>query len=98
MSTTTERLRKFQSSTPSRWRDNAEARLANQAERRNARQVALLMLNAMEQKGITEVALAESLGVSDAELSSVLKGHKMPSAVMRNSIASILGITLTTLL
>lgn len=98
MSTTTERLSKFQSSTPSRWRENAEARLANQAERRNARQVALQMLNAMEQKGITEVALAESLGVSDAELSSVLKGHKMPSAVMRTGIASILGITLTTLM
>lgn len=98
MSTTTERLRKFQSSTPSRWRENAEARLANQEDRRAARKVALQMLSAMEQKGITEVALAESLGVSGAELSSVLKGHKLPSDVMRNGIASILGITLTTLL
>ena len=93
MGTTAERLRRFKSSTPSRWKEKIEARLANQEERRNARKVALQMLDAMEQKGLTEVALAEILGVSGAELSSVLKGHKLPSAVMRKSIVSVLEIT-----
>lgn len=61
MNTTAEKLRKFQSSTPSQWRQNAEARLASQEERRKARKVAMQMLNAMEHQGITEPALAERL-------------------------------------
>lgn len=95
MSTTAERLRKFQSSTPSRWRQQAEDRLANQDERRKARKVATQMLDAMETLGITEPVLAERLGISTTELSSFLKGHKLPSSVMMSSIASVLGITLT---
>ena len=67
MNTTVERLRKFQSATLSRWRENAEARLANQEERRMARKLALQMLDVMEHKGITEVALADSVGVTCAE-------------------------------
>jgi len=98
MNTTAERLRKFQSSTPSQWRQQAEARLANQDERRKARKVATQMLDAMETQGITELVLAERLGISTAELSSFLKGHKLPSSVMMSSIASVLGITLTSLI
>ena len=97
MNTTSERLRKFQSSEPSQWKQEAEARLANQDERRKARKVAIKMLNALETQGITESVLAERLGISLPELSSLLKGHKLPSASLMNSIASVLGITLTTL-
>ena len=93
MNTTVERLRKFQSATLSRWRENAEARLANQEERRMARKLALQMLDVMEHKGITEVALADSLGVTCAELSPVLKGHQLPSEKLRNGIVTVLGLT-----
>lgn len=98
MNTTVEKLRKFQSSTPSQWRQNAEARLASQEERRKARKVAMQMLNAMEHQGITEPALAERLGISTTELSSILKGHKLPSSVMLSSIASVLGIALASMM
>lgn len=98
MNITAEKLRKFQSSTPSQWRQNAEARLANQEERRKARKVAMQMLNAMEHQGITEPALAERLGISTTELSSILKGHKLPSSVMLSSIASVLGIALASMM
>ena len=98
MNTTAEKLCKFQSSTPSQWRQNAEARLASQEERRKARKVAMQMLNAMEHQGITEPALAERLGISTTELSSILKGHKLPSSVMLSSIASVLGIALASMM
>ena len=98
MNTTVEKLRKFQSSTPSQWRQNAEARLASQEERRKARKVAMQMLNAMEHQGITVPALAERLGISTTELSSILKGHKLPSSVMLSSIASVLGIALASMM
>ena len=98
MNTTAEKLRKFQSSTPSQWRQNSEARLASQEERRKARKVAMQMLNAMEHQGITEPALAERLGISTTELSSILKGHKLPSSVMLSSIASVLGIALASMM
>lgn len=51
------------------------------------------MLDAMETLGITEPVLAERLGISTTELSSFLKGHKVPSSVMMSSIASVLVAT-----
>ena len=44
MNNTTEKIRMFQSSSPSQWRRNAEKRLANQDERRNARKIAMQCL------------------------------------------------------
>lgn len=59
MKTTAERLRQFQSSTPSKWRENAEARLANQEERRKARKYAMKILAALERVGLTGHSFAE---------------------------------------
>ena len=94
MKTTTEKLRGFKSSSPSRWRENAEARLAAQEERRKVRRIAMQMLNAMEEQHISEPTLAECLGVSVAEISPILKGHKLPTASLMASICSVLGISL----
>lgn len=91
---TAERLKQFASPTPSRWRENAEARLANQETRRKARKVAMSMLNAMESKGINEVALSTLLVISCTELMSILKGHELPSACMAQSIEPALNISL----
>lgn len=98
MNTTAERLHKFKSSTPSQWRQQAKTRLTNQNERRKARKIAMQMLDAMDAQGMTEPVLAERLGISATELSSLLKGHKLPTSVMMSSIASALGITLTSVL
>ena len=91
---TAERLKQFSSPTPSRWRANAEARLANQGTRRKARKVALAILNAMESKGINEVALSALLGITSAELMPILKGHELPSASMAQAIEATLNISL----
>ena len=89
-----ERLKQFASPTPSRWRENAEARLANQETRRKARKVALSMLNAMESKGIKELALSTFLGVTCAELMPILKGHELPSVGIAQAIETALNISL----
>lgn len=89
-----ERLKQFASPTPSRWRENAEARLANQETRRKARKVAMNMLNAMESKGINEVALSTLLGISCTELMPILKGHELPSVGMAQAIETALNISL----
>lgn len=89
-----ERLKQFASPTPSRWRENAEARLANQETRRKARKVAMNMLNAMESKGINEVALSTLLGISCNELMPILKGHEFLSASMAQAIETALNISL----
>ena len=91
---TAERLKQFASPTPSRWRENAEARLANQETRRKARKIAMNMLNAMESKGINEVALSTLLGVSCSELMPILKGHELPTACMAQAIETALNISL----
>lgn len=92
MKTTAERLRQFESSTPSLWREKAEARLASQNERRKARKIAMQMLNAMEMQNVNEVTLAERLGVSVNDISPILQGHKVPSLAMMASINSVLGV------
>lgn len=89
-----ERIKQFASPTPSRWRENAEARLANQETRRKARKVAMNMLNAMESKGINEVALSTLLGISCNELMPILKGHELPTACMTQAIETALNISL----
>lgn len=84
----------FPSPTPSRWRENAEARLANQDTRRKARKMAMCILNAMENKGISETDLSVILRISSAELLEILKGHQLPSESVRQLIEKELGVTL----
>ena len=94
MNNTTEKIRMFQSSSPSQWRRNAEKRLANQEERCNARKIAMQMLDAMEKQGITESELAKLLKINNEELSSILNGQKLPSLIIKTQTESTLKIKL----
>lgn len=91
---TAERLKKFPSPTPSHWRENAKSRITNQETRRKARKVAMKILNAMENKGINDIALSALLGITNAELAPLLKGRELPSCDIAQAIESILDITL----
>ncbi len=90
MKTTAEKLRQFESKVPSRWRENALSRLANQEERRNARNFAMKILASLEQMGLSGQSLAEKLGINYDELSPILKGHKMPTSKMEAEIIAII--------
>ena len=62
--------------TPSHWREEAEARRANKPWLRFSQQVAIAMLDRMEQLGLTQKKLAERMGCSQQYVSKVLKGRE----------------------
>ena len=70
------KLKKHQPSTPSRWRENAEWRIANKSWLRYSQQIAMMMLDRMEELHISQKQLAELMGCSQQYVSKVLKGQE----------------------
>ena len=70
----TSKLNEHRSSTPSKWRENAEWRVANKSWLRYSQRIAMMMLDKMEELGLTQKALAERMGCSQQYISRVLKG------------------------
>lgn len=62
------------SRTPSKWREKAEWRTANKSWLRYSQRIAMMMLDKMEESGLTQKALAEKIGCSQQYVSKVLKG------------------------
>lgn len=71
-----EKLKAHKSSTPSRWREEAEARRANRSWLHYSQQIAMMMLNKMEALNLTQKALAERMGCSQQYVSKILKGRE----------------------
>lgn len=71
---TIKRLAKHNSCTPSRWRENAEWRMANKGWLRYSQRIAMMMLDKMEVLGISQKIVAERMGCSQQYISRVLKG------------------------
>ena len=69
-------LKKHQSSTPSKWRENAEWRMANKPWLRYSQHIAMLMLDKMEELHMTQKQLSELMGCSQQYISKVLKGQE----------------------
>lgn len=69
-------LKEHQSVTPSRWRENAEWRMANKSWLRYSQHIAMMMLDKMEELGMTQKRLAELMGCSQQYVSKVLKGQE----------------------
>ena len=70
------KLKKHQPSTPSRWRENAEWRIANKSWLRYSQQIAMMMLDRMEELHMSQKQLSELMGCSQQYVSKVLKGQK----------------------
>lgn len=69
-------LRKHQSTTLSRWRERANWREENKSWLRHSQHIAMMMLDKMEELGITQRVLAERMGCSQQYVSRILKGHE----------------------
>lgn len=67
-------LSEHRSSTPSKWREKAEWRMANKSWLRYSQRIAMMMLDRMEELGLTQKLLAERMGCSQQYVSRVLKG------------------------
>ncbi len=68
------RLKEHESTTPSRWRENAEWRMENKSWLRYSQRIAMMMLDRMEELGLTQKSLAVKMGCSQQYISRVLKG------------------------
>lgn len=70
------KLKEHQSATPSKWKENAEWRIANKSWLRYSQHIAMLMLDKMEELGMTQKRLSELMGCSQQYVSKVLKGQE----------------------
>lgn len=71
-----QKLSERKSSTPSRWREEAEYRGANKNWLRYSRHIAMIMLDRMEELHMTQKLLAEKMGCSQQYVSKILKGRE----------------------
>lgn len=85
-------LKKHQSSTPSKWRENAEWRVTNKSWLRYSQHIAMLMLDRMEELKITQTQLSELMGCSKQYISNVLKGQEKLSLETISKIETCLQI------
>lgn len=70
------KLSEHSSSSPSKWREKAEWRMANKSWLRYSQRIAMMMLDKMEELGMTQKLLAEKMGCSQQYVSKVLKGRE----------------------
>ena len=61
---TISKLNEHRSTTPSKWLENTEWRMANKSWLRYSQKIAMMMLDRMEELELTQKALAERMGCS----------------------------------
>lgn len=86
------KLKQHQSSTPSKWRENAEWRMANKSWLRYSQQIAMMMLDKMDELNMTQKKLAELMGCSQQYVSKILKGQENLSLETLSKIECCLNI------
>ena len=88
------KFRKFQSPTPSKWRERAEWRLQNKTWLRHSQHIAMLMLEKMDELGMTQKQLADIMGCSQQYVSKILKGQENLSLETLSKIEDCLQISI----
>ncbi|MDE6409019.1 MAG: helix-turn-helix transcriptional regulator [Muribaculaceae bacterium] len=86
------KLQEHQSPTSSKWKENAEWRIANKSWLRYSQRIAMMMLDRMEELGLTQKSVAEKMGCSQQYISRVLKGSENMSIETISKIESALGL------
>lgn len=76
MDATVEKLKKYSSDTPSRWREEAEYRKSNRDWLRYSQMIAVKMLGKMQKVGMTQKVLAEKMGCTQQYVSKILRGKE----------------------
>ena len=84
------KLKSHSSETPSRWRKKAEWRNLNKLWLRYSQRIAMMMLDRMEDLGLTQKSLAKRMGCSQQYVSRVLEGTENLSIETISKIESAL--------
>lgn len=92
MDRTIDKLRLYQSDTPSKWREQALNRRKGRAWLRHSQAIAMLMLDRMEERRLTQKNVAELLGCSQQYVSKILKGQENLSLETVTKIEAALDI------
>ena len=87
-------LQQHQSTTPSKWRENAEWRLANKEWLRYSQHIAMMMFDKMEELGLTQKSVAERMGCSQQYISRILKGTENLSIETISKIENALNLSI----
>lgn len=86
------RLEQHRSATPSQWRVAAQERRENKEWLRYSQQIAMLMLDKMEELCLSQSAVARRMGCSQQYVSRVLKGSENLSIETISKIEDALGL------
>lgn len=92
MSEIVSKLEQFQSSTPSHWREKSVCRHRNKTWLRHSQNIAVKMLNKMEELHLNQTQLAELMGCSQQYISKVLRGQENLSIETMSKIEQVLNI------
>lgn len=97
MGTAVNRLRKYQSPTASRWREEAEWRRANRVWLRRSQAIAVKILDKMDEMQWTQAQVAERIGCSQQYVSRIVKGSENLTLEMISKIEDALDIKIFSL-
>lgn len=89
---TLEYLEANQSSTPSKWREEAEFRRANAPWLRHSQRIAVKALLRMRDLHMTQTALAAKMGCTQQYVSLILKGNENLTLDILTKLEDALGI------
>jgi transcriptional regulator with XRE-family HTH domain len=92
-----EKLKKIASENTSNWLAEAEDTLAHAGARRNARKVALRVLQLLREREMSQTELAEKMGVSRQQVTKIIKGKENFTFETIDKLEKALGITLITI-
>ena len=87
-------LEAHKSEMPSKWREEAEWRRDNWSWLRHSQKIAVKVLLQMEQKGLTQKALAERMDCTQQYVSKILKGKENMSLDTLTKLEDALSINL----
>lgn len=94
MKTIVEKLREHSEPDTSNWRNVFKEMNANRVWSKHSLNIALTMLDRMEELGMTQKQLAEKMNCSHQYVSKVLKGHENLSLETLTKIENALDITI----
>lgn len=88
-----EKLKSHHSTSDSKWREVAQARITNKGWLRYSQHIAMMMLDKMEELNLSQKELAHLMNCSQQYISKVLKGRENLSLETLFKIESSLGLS-----
>lgn len=99
MSKIEDKIREIASQSPkSDWKKQVEYRRANKSWLKKSAEIALRVLDALEDKGWNQAKLAEALGVSAQQVSKIVRGRENFTLETLEKLETVLEVELCTVL